>query len=145
MPTKTLSQRDLAGRLRLAVMRLARRLRRQSVPGATPSMLSALSTLERVGSLTLGELAAAEGVRPPSMTRVVDRLEEEDLVTRAADTGDRRVARVALTASGRELVRRNRRRKDAYLARALANLTPAELATLDRAAGIIERILEEDR
>ena len=86
---------DLPTRLRLAVMRLARTLRQQSVTDdITPSMLSALSVVERRGPLSIGELAITERVSPPSMTRVVSHLEERRLVTREVDFTDRRVARL---------------------------------------------------
>ena len=142
--TRTPTDTELAARLRLAVMRLARRLRQQSVPGPTPSMLSALSTLERLGPLTYGELAGAEAVRPPSMTRIVGRLEEEGLVERHPDETDHRIGRLRLTSAGRELIRRNRRRKDAYLARGLGRLSAREVAALATAASVLERLLDEE-
>lgn len=132
----------VAARLRLVVMRLARRLRQHASAGATPSQLAALSTIERLGPLTLGELSSVEQVRPPTMTRVVAGLEELQLVTRERDANDRRVARVGLTPRGQRFVERSRTRRDAYLASHLRTLTPAELTTLDRAARILERVVE---
>ncbi|MFN2490211.1 MAG: MarR family transcriptional regulator [Actinomycetota bacterium] len=142
--SRTAPDGAVAARLRLAVMRLARRLRRQATTDATPSMLSALSTLEHSGPLTLGDLAAIEGVRPPSMTRIVARLEEDALVARVADRDDRRVARVSLTPAGGHLIRQNRTRKDAYLARRLGALDARDRALLARAIPVIERLLDED-
>ena len=133
----------VAARLRLTVMRLARRLRQQAEPGVTPSQLAALSSLDRLGPLSLGELSAAERVRPPTMTRIVAGLEELQLVTRRGDPSDRRVARVELTSAGQRFVQQSRTRKDAYLAARLRSLDPDELATLDRAAGILERVIED--
>ena len=133
-----------AARLRLAVMRLARRLRQQSTADATPSMLSALSVIEIAGPMTLGELAALERVRPPTMTRVVARLEEDGLVARDVDDADRRVAHVSLTRAGRELVKRNRSRKDLYLAARLRRLDVSQVETLRAAVEVIEQLLEED-
>src|SRR5919204_1535539 len=97
--------RPLAESLRLAVTRLARRLRREAGAGLSPSMLAALSTVDRRGPLTLGELAAAEGIAPPSVTAAVARLEEAGLVERATLEEDRRVSVVSVTAAGTGLLR----------------------------------------
>ena len=134
--------RPLAESLRLAVTRLARRLRQEAGAGITPSMLAALSTVERRGPLTLGELAAAEGIAPPSVTAVATRLEEAGLVERATLERDRRVSVVSITARGSELLRESRRAKEAYLARRLAAMTPEDRAVLARAAGLLEEMLE---
>ncbi len=135
----------LAERLRLAVTRLGRRLRRQAESGLSPSAASALSTVARHGSLSLGELAAHEGVRPPSITATVAALEAQGLVTREADAADRRVSRVTATARGRASLQRARGRKAAYLAARLVGLGEEDLRTLDQAAGILERLLAEER
>jgi DNA-binding MarR family transcriptional regulator len=132
---------ELAGRLRLVVARLARRLRQEADAGVTVSQLSALATLSRSGPVTLGELAAMEGVQPPSMTKIVAALERARLVTREADPDDRRVAWVRLSPQGERLMQRSRSRKNAFLARRLRDLSPAERATLERAAPILERLL----
>jgi DNA-binding MarR family transcriptional regulator len=142
--TTTRTQRELAARLRLGVMRLARRLRQQAEHGVTPSMLSALSSIERLGPLTLGRLAEVERVQPPTLTKIVARLESEGLVTRETDAGDHRVARVRLSRRGRDLVQRARLRKDEYLAAKLARLSPDELGALESAIGAIEHMLEEE-
>jgi len=135
---------DLAASLRLAVTRLARRLRQQADTGVTPSMLSALATVERMGPLTLGELAALEGVQRPSMTSIEARLEETGLVTRQVDPTDRRVVRVSVSAQGRQLLDRSRSRKTAYLARRLQAMLPAERKALADAVPILERLLEDE-
>ena len=137
------SEPVVAARLRLVVMRLARRLRQQASAGVTPSQLAALSSIERLGPLTLGELSSVERVRPPTMTRIVSGLEDVQLVTRERDPHDRRVARVRLTPQGQRFVEQSRTRKDAYLAAHLRSLTPAELTTLDEAASILERVMED--
>src|SRR5438876_8937799 len=93
----------LASALRLAVMRLACRLRRQAETDVSPSMLSALSTIERNGPITLSALAAAERVQPPTITSVVGRLEAAGLVARETDPADRRVSRLSLSAEGRRM------------------------------------------
>jgi DNA-binding MarR family transcriptional regulator len=140
VPTATTSTDTaaLAARLRLAVTRLARKLRREAEPGITPSMLAALSSVDRQGPLTMSELCAVEQVQPPSMTRIVAALAEARLVTREADPSDGRVAWVAVTPEGRKLLDRSRGRKEAYLAKALRGLDPHELETLEEAAAILE-------
>jgi DNA-binding MarR family transcriptional regulator len=128
----------LAARLRLAVTRLARKLRREAEPGITPSMLAALSSVDRQGPLTMSELCAVEQVQPPSMTRIVAALVEVRLVTRESDPSDGRVAWVAVTPGGHKLLDRSRGRKEAYLAKALRELDAHELETLEEAAAILE-------
>jgi DNA-binding MarR family transcriptional regulator len=140
MPASTTSTDTaaLAARLRLAVTRLARKLRREAEPGITPSMLAALSSVDRQGPLTMSELCAVEQVQPPSMTRIVAALVEVGLVTREPDPSDGRVAWVAATPEGRRLLDRSRGRKEAYLAKALRGLDAHELETLEEAAAILE-------
>src|SRR5437868_2714230 len=94
----------LAGRLRLLATRMARRLRQEAGTGLSPSQLSALSTIHGHGPVTLGALADLERVAPPSVTRVVSKLESGGLVGRQIDDGDRRVVRVAITPAGDELL-----------------------------------------
>jgi DNA-binding MarR family transcriptional regulator len=131
---------SLSSQMRLAVMRLSRRLRQQSVGDITQSQLSALATVERAGALSLGELAEIERVAPPSMTRIAARLEERGLLARTADVTDRRVARVAITSEGRELLEETRTRRDAYLATRLAAMSPEEQEVLMRALPLLERL-----
>src|SRR5437764_9162406 len=119
---RLLEDTELAARLRLAVTRLARRLRQQADGEATPSQLSALASVERLGPITLGELAAVERVQPPSMTRIVAGLEEAGFVSRQVDPRDRRVARVETTVAGQRFLERSRGRKNAYLAARVRNL-----------------------
>lgn len=133
----------LAGRLRLAVARLARRLRQQSGEGLTPSQWSALATIERAGPITIGDLARCERVQPPTATNAVNRLERERFVARTADPDDRRSIRVSVTPTGRRLLQRTRSRKDAYLDRRLRTLSDHERATLARAAEILERLAQD--
>lgn len=133
----------VTARLRLAVMRLARRLRGQSEGDVTASQLSAISSLRRRGALTLGELSAVERVKPPTMTRIVTSLEEMGMVDRLPDPDDRRVCRVELTTAGRRLIEGNQRRKDAYLAARLAALSDADRAAVVDAVDALERMLEE--
>lgn len=139
--TATVDTTELASRLRLGVTRLARKLRQEAEPGISPSQLVALSTIERAGPMTMGELCAAEQVQPPSMTRTVAVLVEAGLVTRDVDPTDRRVAWLSVTPDGAKLLTRSRRRKEEYLSRELRRLEPRELATLDRAAEILTRLV----
>jgi DNA-binding MarR family transcriptional regulator len=136
------AEAELAARLRLSVLRLARRLRREAGAEITASQLSALSSLRRSGSLTLGELSAVERVKPPTMTRIVASLEELGLVARSVDASDRRVARVEVTASGQGFLDRSRHRKDAYLAARLRDLDEADRGALTNAVDALERLLD---
>ena len=145
-PTTTYAQADadLAARLRLAVMRLARRLRQESTGDVTASQISALSTLDRQGPMSIGELSMAERVQPPSMTRIVASLEQLGLLVRTPDSRDRRVAHVSVTQEGRRLLLRTRHRKDAYLAARLGELEPHQRAVLADATPLLERLLAAD-
>jgi DNA-binding MarR family transcriptional regulator len=144
-PAASAVDRELVARLRLAVLRLARRLRQLTEGEITASQLSALVSVGRLGPLTLGSLAAVERVRPPTMTRIVGHLEAAGLVVRRPSPGDRRSAQVELSPAGRRLLDRSRGRRDAYLAERLAGLAPAELALLREATGLLERLLEQER
>lgn len=139
-----LNEAELASRLRLAVTRLARRLRQQASAEEqiSPSQLAALSSVERLGPVTLGDLAAVERVQPPTMTRIVSGLEEAGLVSRHIDEHDRRIARVQLTVAGRRFLERSRGRKDAYLSNRIRTFDADDRAVLARAATILERLLE---
>jgi len=134
---------ELASQLRFAVMRLSRRLRQHAPEDITPSQLSALSVIVRDGRLTLSQLAEAERVQPPTVTRVVDLLEQKGLAIRIPSEQDRRVAFVEPTKTGRALVDTIRRRRDAYLARRLRTFTAEERALLERAATLLERLIED--
>lgn len=134
---------ELASQLRFAVMRLSRRLRQHAPEDITPSQLSALSVIVREERLTLSQLAVAERVQPPTITRVVDSLERKGLATRVPSDQDRRVAFVEATPAGRALVETIRRRRDAYLARRLRMFSTEERKLLERAAGLLERLIED--
>ena len=131
---------EAASRLRLAVMRLSRRLRQHAPGGITPSQLSALSTIVAEERTTLSQLAVAERVQPPSITRVVDVLVTDGYATRTQSQEDRRVAWVEPTRTGRALVEAVRRQRDAYLAQRLSTLTPDDVAVLTRAAALLEQL-----
>jgi DNA-binding MarR family transcriptional regulator len=144
MVTKSPESVEVAARLRLAIARTARRLRQEAGVELSPSLAAALATVERHGPLTPSELAERERVQRPTATRIVGRLADAGLVERTADPADGRVSLVSATPKGSALLRRLRGRKNAYLARRLRDLEPQEIATLDRAAEILERLLERD-
>ena len=139
---------DSAARLRMAIVRTSRRLRQEAagaVGELTPTSAAALATVERHGPLTPSELAEMERVKRPTATRTLRVLTEAGLVERAADPDDGRSALVSITAAGRDRLRRLRGRKNAYLARRMRDLPAADVETLERAAGILEGLLEERR
>ncbi|MDQ3431263.1 MAG: MarR family transcriptional regulator [Actinomycetota bacterium] len=141
MPPKNDSA--LSSALRISVMRLSRRLRAErSDTQLTLNQLSALATLDRHGALCLGELAAHERVQPPSMTRTVDCLQDLGLITRTAHATDRRQVVIAISAAGVHLLTEDRRRRDAWLACRLRELSPAERDVLRAAAPILERLAQ---
>ncbi|MDQ1687257.1 MAG: hypothetical protein QOK42_232 [Frankiaceae bacterium] len=144
-PTQTNADLAVAGELRLAVMRLARRLRRERSSGDDLSLtqLGTLSTLELHGQLTLKELAAHERVQPPSMTKTVAHLEEKGLVTRTADPTDGRQVLIALTQAATLLLKEDRKRRDAWLAQRLRHLSSDEIDILRAAAPILERLRQQ--
>lgn len=138
---------DSAARLRLAIVRTARRLRQEAAGAGggelTPTSAAALATVERHGPLTPSELAGIERVKRPTATRTLRVLVEAGLVERTPDPDDGRSALVSVTAAGRERLRRLRGRKNAYLARRMRDLPAEDVATLERAARILERVLDE--
>lgn len=139
----TESEAELAARLRLAVTRLARRLRQEAGSGLSPSQAAALATIEKRGSLTPSELASAERIQRPTASRIIAALEVAGLVGRTQDPADGRVSVVAATGEGRRLLRRLRSRKNAYVARRLQRFDAHERAVLAEAATLLERLLEE--
>jgi DNA-binding MarR family transcriptional regulator len=134
---------QVAARLRLAVTRLNRRLRAEGDIGLSPSAMAALASIGRHGPLSLGELAAMEGVKPPTVTATVAALEAEGLVARQLDGRDRRITRVTLTPPGRQRLEGSKRRKTAYLASRLEALDESQVRQLDESLGLIELLLEE--
>ena len=131
----------VADRLHSAAIHLLRRLRvEDAASGLTAPRLSALSVIVFAGPLTLSALAAAEQVRPPTMTRLVAALERAGLVAREPDPDDRRQVLLRATPAGRRLLEAGRARRTASLATRLAELPPADLAALARAASLLERL-----
>ncbi|HET7530338.1 MAG TPA: MarR family transcriptional regulator [Mycobacteriales bacterium] len=143
MPSRLASRADagLAGALRDAVGRLGRRMRAERA-GTELSLgqLAALRTLDLHGPMTPSELAAHEKVQPPSMTRIIARLEELGYLGRTPDPADRRQVVVAASPAGRSLLAEERRRKDAWIARRLHALDPDEVAVLAAALPVLEKL-----
>ena len=149
MPTTQAAVRTdagLAAELRVGVMRLRRRLALERHPENDLSLgqMAVLGLLLRRGVLTIGELARLERVQPPSMTRTVSCLEELDTVVRSRHETDGRVVVVSLTKRGREVVLADRKRRDAWLAVQLRQLTPDEREALRRAAPLLDRLSQAD-
>ena len=134
---------EIAARLRLSATRLARRLRQESSSGLTPSQLSALAAVMNRGPVTLGELADHERVAPPSITKVVTKLEAEGLLERKTDPEDRRVTRVRTTKAGAALIAETRRRKTAWLAGRIRELDPTARAQLSAALDVLDELCAE--
>lgn len=131
----------LASALRISIMRLSRRLRAQRVDSSLSiTELAALGAVDRHGTMTPRTLAEHEKVRPPSMTRVIASLESQGLLSRRPHPSDRRQVTLSVTDKGRNLLRDERRRKEAWLARQLTQLTAAEQETLRAAATILEKL-----
>jgi len=139
----TSSVSGVAAQLRLAVARTARRLRQEAGTGLSPTLNSALATVDRHGPLTPSELAARERVQRPTATKLIARLEAEGLVARTPDPHDRRSSLIASSPQGRDVLRLGRTRKDVFLAERLRRLPAEDRATLARAAALLEALLEE--
>ena len=143
MPDQDLrSAAGLASALRPSVMRLARRLRQMRDEGLelNANQLSAMAVLLNSGDQLMGELAAQEKVQPPSMTRIVNGLEKRGLVARRVADQDKRQSVVTLTDSGRQVLLANRRRRDQWLAKRIAELRPDEREVLRKAVPILEKV-----
>lgn len=141
VPSVVRTHAGLSSTLRLSVMRLARRLRAEREDNSlTLTQIATLGTMARHGPMTLGELAAHEKVQPPSMTRIVSHLEDRGLAVREPRPDDRRLVMVRITGEAEALLAADRRRRDAWLACRLRELTPDELDALRRAAPVLEKL-----
>lgn len=129
-------------RLRLAVSRLGRRIRQRGGGGVTSSQLSVLFSVARLAPVSLGELASAEGVQPPSITRCVATLQQRGLLEREASARDRRVSTVRLTDAGSSLLRSVRSSRDAWFVALASELQPEDLRRLVAALPALERLVE---
>jgi len=145
MQTKVPDAVELPARLRLAIARMARRMRQEAGDDLSPSMMAALATIENRGPLTPSELAEFERIKRPTATRVLRRLEDDGLIERTADPSDGRSAVVSVTREGAALLKKLRSRKNAYLARRLRELPDDDVAALERAAEVLERLLDGER
>jgi DNA-binding MarR family transcriptional regulator len=129
-----------AARLRVAVLRLSRRLRKHDLAGLTPSQLSTLAYVGVNGPLRLGDLAAAERIAPSTLTRLVNVLEERGYLRRQAAPDDARAYLVTVTTAGREALERIRAEGTSMLAEDLRTLPPGQLAALEAALPALERL-----
>jgi DNA-binding MarR family transcriptional regulator len=129
-------------RLRVALARLARRLRKHELAGLTPTQLAALATVERSGPMRLGDLAAAEGIAPSTLTRLVTALEESGYVRRHADPSDARASTLVITPRGHDTLERLRTESTLVLAASLQLLTPAQRSALAEALPVLEQLAE---
>jgi DNA-binding MarR family transcriptional regulator len=135
------SDDEVASRLRVAVNRLQRRLRREALGGLSPGQASTLGTVRRLGHPTLGELAAEEQVQPPSMTRIVGHLVAAGLVSKEANAADRRSVRVRVTPEGERTLQQIRRAKNAFLVRRLDELGSDDRRRAEELVTLLEHFL----
>jgi DNA-binding MarR family transcriptional regulator len=129
-------------RLRVALARLSRRLRRHELAGLTPTQLAALATIGKAGPMRLGDLAAAEGIAPSTLTRLVTALEEAGYVRRTADPSDARASTLAITAHGQDALERIRVENTLVLTASLDLLTPEQRSALAAALPVLEQLAE---
>ena len=144
MPAATRTTVD-PGRLRLALVRLSRRLRHLADPGITPSQLSALATLDRSGPLPLRDLAAAERVGSSTVTRIIAALQAEGLIERVTDPDDRRCTLASVTPAGARLLNEARERGTSMLAERITALSAKDAEVLAAALPVLESLLEDER
>ena len=142
---RTTDVAEMAAQLRLSTTRLWRRLRREAEADLSPTLGSALAAIHVHGPITLGDLAEHERVSPPTVTKVVNQLEQQGLIERLVDPTDRRVCRVECSTDGAELVERSRQRKNAWLASHIEALDPDQRARLAAALDVLEELASGDR
>ena len=124
-------------------MRTARRLRQEAGADLSPTLIAALATIDRLGPITPSELADVERVKRPTATRIAAALEKDGLIERAADPADGRACLLSASREGTNLLKRVRSRKNAYISRRLHKLGDDDVETLERAAEVLERMLED--
>lgn len=134
---------EVAGNLRVALMRMVRRLKRETDGEHSVSVVAALGSLNSRGPLTLSEWAEAEGVSRPSMTVLAGNLLSQNLIAKEPDPSDGRLVRVHVTHAGKRVLDQSRTRRNAYLAKRLETLDIEELRTLDKAATLLLRLVED--
>lgn len=142
---RTAKTETTADRLRRAITRTARRMRHEAGGPLTPTQLATLASVSRLEPTTPGRLAEVEGVRRPTMTRVLSHLMDAGMLDRRTDPDDGRCHLITITEAGRDCLGEQRSRKSAWLARVLDQLEPEDVRTLERAAAILEHSLEEVR
>jgi DNA-binding MarR family transcriptional regulator len=144
-PTNTVDTAAVADALRPVLLRVGRELRREArAVGISPEQVSLLVAIKYAPGIGVRELAAAERVSPPAMSKHVDRLERDGLVARTPSADDRRRVGLSLTDEGQRVLRRVRSRRTAWLASRLGELSPAELAAVEAAVEPLSRLLRED-
>ena len=143
LPTPVGTPTEVASKLRVALMRMVRRLKRETDGEHSVSVIAALGSLNSRGPLTLSEWAEAEGVSRPSMTVLAGNLFDQNLIAKEPDPSDGRMVRVHVTHVGARVLERSRTRRNVYLAKRLAALGGEELLILDEAATILLRLVEE--
>jgi DNA-binding MarR family transcriptional regulator len=134
---------ESAARLRLAIVRTARRMRQEAGAELSPTLIAALATIENRGPLTPSELADIERVKRPTATRIAAALERDGFIERASDPSDGRACLLSTSREGKALIKRVRSRKNAYISRRLRKLGDEDVETLERAADVLERMLED--
>jgi DNA-binding MarR family transcriptional regulator len=140
-----MSPEEVATEIRDGITRFNRRLRQvRPLDELTQTQLSALTSLELAGALTPTELAEIERVQPPTMTKIVAKLESQGLVQRTPHPTDGRQSILAATPRGREVFAEQRRAKDAWLTRRVAELPDADRETLHAAAELLRRLAREE-
>lgn len=136
----------LADQIHSAAIHLLRHLRKEDdASGLSAPRLSALSVVVFGGPVTLGQLARAEQVKPPTMTRIVTGLEKDGLVRREGDERDKRLTRIYATAKGRKVLMAGRARRVELLARAVENLSARQLADLRRGTQLFSELIDSMR
>jgi DNA-binding MarR family transcriptional regulator len=140
---ETMTTNETAARLRRAITRLNRRLRRSSLGGVSPAQASMLVSVEKLKNPSLGDLALAEQMKPPSVTRIVQSMQEAGLVNCVADSSDRRCTRVQLSAQGRKAIAAIRRRKTEFLEQKLVSLSEQDQRKAAELVEFLETLLEE--
>ncbi|HWB67705.1 MAG TPA: MarR family transcriptional regulator [Mycobacteriales bacterium] len=145
MTSAPASHAEVAARLRVAIARLARQLRQQSVGGLSPSQWSAMITIEDNEPVRIGDVAEREGVSAPTATRIVAVLEEAGMVSRSSDPLDRRTAYIALTETGREKLEWSRSVRTAALVQRLGHMSEEDIGRLVAALPVLESLLVDER
>ena len=138
--TAKLTDAEIAARLRLSATRLARRLRQEAATGLSPSQFSVLAVVHHQGPLTLGELAEVERVAPPTISKVVAKLEADGLLERHPDPTDKRVSLVQVTKAGAQLHDETKRRRTTWLTARVRELPPEDQARLAEALDVLDRL-----